>query len=152
VIVIGVGNALRGDDAAGLEVVKRISAEPGLECRAHGGEAIELLDIWRGAAAVVLVDTVRSGAPVGTIHRIDASTRAVPVTLRRTSSHTIGVGEAIELARVLRGLPELVIVYGVEGARFGAGDELSAEVAGAIGPLADAVLQEARLMLSRRRT
>jgi hydrogenase maturation protease len=152
VMVIGIGNALRGDDAAGLEVVARIGDEPGFGLRAHGGEPLELLEMWEGVDAVVIVDTIRSGAGIGTIHRIDASVEQVPLTLRRASSHTIGLGEAIELGRTLGRLPERVIVYGVEGARFGAGDELSGEVALAIEPLADEVLREARSLLSRRPT
>jgi hydrogenase maturation protease len=152
VMVIGVGNALRGDDAAGLQVVARIGDEPGIGRRGHGGEPIELLDMWEGVDAVVIVDTIRSGAAVGTIHRIDASAERVPLTLRRASSHTIGLGEAIELARTLGRLPERVIVYGVEGARFAAGDELSEELAPAIDSLVDEVLREARSLLSRRLT
>jgi hydrogenase maturation protease len=155
-MIVAVGNALRGDDAAGLEVVEAISEllgrthdQPGLDCASHDGEALELLGIWRDAASVVLVDTVRSGAPVGTIHRVDASAEPLPLTVQRTSSHAIGIGETIELARTLGALPEAVIVYGVEGARFGAGEELSPDVATAIGPLADAVLREARSMLAR---
>jgi hydrogenase maturation protease len=146
-VVIGVGNALRGDDAAGLEVASRLSATPGIAVVSHDGEAIDLLERWRGARAAVLVDAVRSGAPAGTVHRIDAGAGPLPLTLRRASSHTIGLGEAIELARTLGALPERVIVYGVEGARFGAGEGLSDAVAGAIEPLADAVSREARALL-----
>jgi hydrogenase maturation protease len=145
--VIGVGNALRGDDAAGLEVAARLSAAPGIAVVSHDGEAIDLLERWRGARAVVLVDAVRSGAPAGTVHRIDAAVGPLPVTLRRASSHTIGLGEAIELARTLGTLPERVIVYGVEGVRFGAGEGLSEAVTGAIEPLAEAVAGEARSLL-----
>ncbi len=144
VLVIGIGNALRGDDAAGLEVVRRVSDEPRIACAAHDGEAIELLERWRDARAVVLVDTVRSGAPAGTVHRLDASTEPLPARLRRASSHTIGIGEAIELARTLGRLPERVIVYGVEGARFAAGAQLSPEVARVIDAVAESVAREAR--------
>jgi hydrogenase maturation protease len=151
IVVIGVGNALRGDDAAGLEVAARLGHEPvigpGIAVVRHDGEAIDVLERWRGARGVVLVDTVRSGAPAGTVHRIDASAEPLPLTRRRASSHTIGLGEAIELARTLGELPERVIVYGVEGVRFGAGDGLSEAVAGAIEPLADAVCREARSLI-----
>ena len=112
----------------------------------HEGEAVDLLELWRGFDAVVLVDTVRSGAAAGTIHRIDASTEPLPSPLRRASSHTIGIGEAIELARTLGGLPARVVVYGVEGERFETGAEISEAVAGAIEALARAVLEEARVM------
>ncbi len=145
VVVIGIGNELRGDDAAGLIVARRLAARPppeGVRVLAHDGEAIELLELWDGAEAAVLVDTVRSGAPAGAIHRIDASGMAVPAVLRRASSHTIGVAEAIELARVLERLPATVLVYGIEGDRFAAGAELSSQVAGALDELAESVALE----------
>ena len=148
--MIGLGNALRGDDAAGLEVAARLSEEPGIAVQAHDGEALDLLERWRGAGAIVLVDAVRSGAAAGTIHRIDASAEPVPQTLRRASSHTIGIAEAIELARTLGELPERVIVYGVEGARFDAGAGLSAAVAGALESLTEAVISEARSLVRVR--
>jgi hydrogenase maturation protease len=137
-LVIGLGSRLRGDDAAGLEVARRLGAP----ARAYEGEAIGLLDLWEGATAVVLVDTVRSGARPGTIHRIDTSSEPMPTRFRRTSSHAIGVAEAIELARTLGKLPPRVVVYGVEGARFQAGAGLSAEVAAVLDELAGAVRSE----------
>jgi hydrogenase maturation protease len=146
VVVIGIGNDLRGDDAAGLAVARRIAAHPhpqGVRVEAHDGEAIGLLEVWEGADAVLLVDTVRSGAPAGSIHRIDASRTAIPATLRRASSHTIDASEVIELARVLDRLPGTVVVYGIEGERFAAGAELSSAVSGVLDQLADELTREA---------
>jgi hydrogenase maturation protease len=144
VLVVGLGNALRGDDAAGLEAVRRLAEEPGVVSRTHEGEAVGLLEQWDGFDAVVIVDTVRSGARAGTIHRIDASTEPVPSPLRRASSHTIGVGEVIELGRRLGRLPARVVVYGVEGSHFEAGSEMSEPVAAALDDLLQAVRAEAR--------
>jgi hydrogenase maturation protease len=146
VVVIGIGNDLRGDDAAGLIVARGLVERPppkGVQIHAHDGEAIGLLELWEGADAAVIVDTVRSGAAPATVHRIDASSAAIPAALSRTSSHTIDVAEVIELARTLKRLPATVIVYGIEGSRFSAGDELSSNVAGALGELAQTVQREA---------
>jgi hydrogenase maturation protease len=147
VLVIGVGNALRRDDAAGLAIVRRVRARAEASEIAtclHEGEALALLDIWEGADAVVLVDAIRSGAAPGTIHRVDATSAPIPVALRGSSStHAVGVGEAIELARALGRLPRTVLLIGVEGHRFEAGDRLSEEVEAMVGELADAVLAEA---------
>ncbi len=146
VVVIGIGNELRGDDAAGLIVARRLAEQPttdGVRIREHDGEAIDLLELWEGADAVVLVDTVRSGSAPATVHRIDASDAAIPAALARTSSHTIDAAGVIELARTLGRLPRTVIVYGIEGSRFTAGDELASEVAGALDALAEAVRREA---------
>ncbi|MFI5005621.1 MAG: hydrogenase maturation protease [Solirubrobacterales bacterium] len=147
VVVIGVGNALRGDDAAGLHVARRLRADPrsaGIEVRELEGEALALLDIWEGADAAVIVDAVSSGAPPGTIHRMEAEAEPLPSTLRgSTSTHALGLREAIELARALHRLPAHVVIYGVEGRDFEAGTELSTEVEAVLGELAGVVLDGA---------
>lgn len=152
VVVIGVGNRLRGDDGAGLEVAGRLGDLAGngeIEVHAHEGEGIGLLELWDGAGAVVLADCMRSGAAPGTRRRIDVSSQPASVPLRGTSSHATGVAEAIELARALGTLPGTVIVYGVEGASFATGSGLSEAVAEAIGATSDAVRREALGLLAR---
>jgi len=147
VLVIGVGNDLRHDDAAGLEVARCVRARAGaagVGVREQEGETLGLLEQWGGTGAVVLVDAIRSGAPAGAIRRIDLSDAPLPADLSSSSStHAVGIGEAIELARVLGRLPRTVVLYGIEGARFDAGAGLSPEVSSAIDALAEAVLGEA---------
>jgi len=103
--------------------------------REFDGEAIGLLELWEDADNVVIVDAVRSGAAAGTVHRFDASAAPVPAAFSHSSSHTIGVGDAIELARGLGRLPRRVLIFGVEGVRFDAGATLSPEVAGVLDDL-----------------
>jgi hydrogenase maturation protease len=140
--VIGVGNAYRGDDAAGLVVARRLR-ERGLEAIEQEGEPVALIDVFAARDAVVLVDAVQSGAPPGTVHRFDVSDGPLPRELRgSTSTHAVGLGEAIELARALGRLPPRVVVYGVEGARFATGVGLSYEVEAALAPLVEAISGE----------
>ncbi len=118
----------------------------------YEGEPLGLLELWDGARAVVLVDAIHSGAAPGTIHRVDASCEPIPALLRGSSStHALGVGEAIELARALDRLPERVVVYGVEGVCFGAGSGLSGEVDAVTDALAEAVLREAADLVAPQR-
>lgn len=141
--MIGVGNALRGDDGAGLEVARRLRGEPGIEVLIHEGEGWDLLELWSGAGTVVLIDTVRSGAAPGTIVRFDAGSRPLPGTLWRRAGHAVGVAEAIELARTLGRLPGRLVVLGVEGEQFETGGPVSPAVQAAIEPLLTAVRSEA---------
>jgi hydrogenase maturation protease len=127
-----------------VAVAERLRDEPGLEVVVVEQEPTRLLDAWAGADLAVVVDAVSSGAEVGTVHRYDASDRPVPASVFRGSTHALGVGEAIELARALGGLPPRVIVYGVEGEMFAAGETLSGAVADAIEPLVLAIAAEAR--------
>ncbi len=151
VLVIGVGTASRGDDAAGLAVAQLVrarlttpgpAAESGVAVRECAGDAAPLLDLWRTADAVVLVDAVRSGAPPGTLHRLEAHTGPLPAGFRPASTHALGVAEAVELARRLRTLPQSLVIHGIEAASFAIGEGLSPPVAAAVEEAAERVLDE----------
>jgi hydrogenase maturation protease len=142
--IIGIGNDYRRDDAAGLEVVRRLKelgAEPAALAE-HAGESVGLLEAWTGAAAVILVDAVSSGAPPGTLHRLEAGRDPLPARYFRGSTHAFSPADAVELGRALGRLPPRVIVYGIEGREFDAGAGLSQEVARAVGEAAEQILRE----------
>jgi len=150
---IGVGNPFRSDDGAGLAVARRLRKEipPGVTASEETGDGAELLEAWSGAQAVVLVDAVQSGAPPGTIHRLDARAEKLPAWFSHCSTHAFGVAEAIELGRTIGELPAQLVVYGIEGLDFSAGTELSPEVAEAVAPAAKLILEELRRLPSAQR-
>jgi hydrogenase maturation protease len=129
-LIIGVGNAYRRDDAAGLVAARRLrdAARGAATVLDATGEGAALLDAWTGTGTVVLIDAVSSGAPAGSVLRIDARAEPIAQELFRYSSHAFAVPEAIALARVLGRLPARLIVFGIEGACFDAGEGLSPEV------------------------
>jgi hydrogenase maturation protease len=142
-VVVGVGNAYRRDDGVGLAVAERLRVRGAIEVVTCEQEPSRLLDAWSGADAALVVDAVSSGADAGTVHRFDASERALPSRVFRGSTHALGVAEVIEIARALGRLPRRVLVYGVEGSDFAAGDGLSPAVAATVEPLAAELLAEA---------
>jgi hydrogenase maturation protease len=131
--VIGLGNAFRGDDAAGLEVARRLDA------RAFEGEPVSLVEEWRDVDRLILVDAMRSGAGAGAIRVVAAHDEPLPAELQRPSTHLMGVGEAVELARTLGRLPQETYVYAIEGERFDAGTGLSPAVAAAVERVAELI-------------
>lgn len=144
-MVIGVGNSWRGDDAAGLEVVRRLrrpAPPPEVTVVEQEGEPASLLDAWTGADRVLVVDGVSSGSRPGTLHRFEASDGPLPAQLFRSSTHALGVAEAIELARELDRLPSGLTVYGVEGENFGPGEGLTPEVEAAVERLVSELCDE----------
>ncbi len=145
-LVIGVGNAYRGDDAVGLVVAQALRAVdlPDTVIRQESGEATALMEAWAEAETVILVDAVCSGARPGTIHRLEAHAQAIPARFFHTSTHAFGVAEAIELARALGRLPRRLIVYGVEGQDFAAGAGLSPAVERVLPTVVERVVQEIR--------
>ena len=139
VLVIGVGNAYRSDDALGLIAARQIAARrpggvPNVRVVEASGDGTQLIEAWRDADVVIVIDAVHGerGAPAGTLHRFDAHEESLPAHLFHYSTHAFGVAEAIGLARALKRLPPQLIVYGIEGQVFEAGVGLSAEVARAV--------------------
>jgi hydrogenase maturation protease len=145
VLIIGIGNPYRGDDAAGVVAARRLK-DAGLDSATvmeHSGEGASLMEAWKGRATVILIDAVSSGSPPGTIHRLDAINNPLPAQLFQSSTHAFSLPQAIEMARALDDLPPRLIVFGIEGHNFQAGGELSPEVSGALPELARRVLEEA---------
>jgi hydrogenase maturation protease len=129
-LIIGVGNNYRNDDAVGLIVARRLRAQlpNDVEISEQSGEGTILIETWKNAALVILIDAVYSGAAAGTVFRFAAHQQSIPTKFFYYSTHAFSVAEAVELARALNQLPETLIVYGIEGKNFAAGAELSPEV------------------------
>jgi hydrogenase maturation protease len=133
-VVIGVGNSFRRDDGVGIAAARRLrpKAPPAIVIKECGGEATALIDAWQGADIAVVVDAVFADEPPGSVLRFDALACPPPRELFQFSSHTLGVVEAIELARAIDKLPPRLIVYGVVGREFSAGEGLTTRVEAAV--------------------
>lgn len=129
-LVIGVGNEFRGDDAAGLLVARKLGCQnlPGATVIEQSGEGVDLITAWEGYPQVFLIDAVQSGAKPGTIHRFDAHENVLPPDFFHFSIHAFGIAEAIEVARSLGELPPYLIVFGIEGDNFNIGSQVSYDV------------------------
>lgn len=127
-VIIGIGNMYRGDDAIGLLAADELQ-NSGIEVIKASGDATELMEIWEGYDKAILIDACPYMGEVGKIHRVNANEDEEVLTESiRSSSHNFGIAEAIEFSRLLRSLPEEVIIYAVEGKDFNQGDNISDEV------------------------
>jgi len=144
IVVVGVGNALRGDDAAGLAVADHVRAHApaGLSVRVCEEEPTRLLDALGDADVAYVVDAMSTGAPGGTVHRFDASDEPIPSRELRSSTHALGIGETLELARALGRLPRRTVVLGIEGTDFGTGNALTPAASQGVERAAGIVLEE----------
>ncbi|WP_169982540.1 MULTISPECIES: hydrogenase maturation protease [unclassified Microbispora] len=130
-VVVGLGSDLRGDDAAGLEVARRLrgTLPPSVAVVESCGDPAALVEAWSGAALAIVVDAVSSGAPPGTVHM------PVPMPLRSRSlagSHGLGPADAVELGRALGRLPGELVVVGIEGGDFTPGAPMTPPVLAAV--------------------
>jgi len=149
IAVVGVGNEFRRDDGVGWAVVARLRERAerrplpaGTVLATCDGDPGRLMGLWEDAGLAVVVDAAHAhpGHP-GRVHRLElGSGRLAPP--QTTSSHGLGLGEAVELARVLGRLPPRLVVYAVEGAESSLGTGFSPAVAAAVEPLADSVEDE----------
>jgi hydrogenase maturation protease len=142
-LVIGVGNTYRSDDAAGLLVARLLREHLSeVAIQETSGEGATLIEQWQKAGQVWLIDAVASGAAPGSIHRMEAHEQPIPAALFHGSTHDFGVAQAIEMARVLGTLPPRLVLYGIEGRCFDFGTTLSPEVEQAAHEVAWRVRQE----------
>jgi hydrogenase maturation protease len=150
VVVIGLGNLLRGDDAVGVRVIESLreardrdpQALPSQTLLVDGGTlGLDLLGTMRDARAVVLVDATRSDGPPGAVSilRGDAVAGA---TGTRGDADPGAVGELLAIARMLGWLPADVSLVGIEVADIDAGVGMSPAVADALPVALDAVRAE----------
>ncbi|MEX2557743.1 MAG: hydrogenase maturation protease [Actinomycetota bacterium] len=147
VVVIGVGNPFRGDDGAGIEAARLLRGRlpNGVEVMEQDGEPAGLLDAWHDVRIAYVIDAVRADGLVGEIYRVQIDRTAgttLPASPRRDSSHALGLGDAVELARILDRLPGRLVLLGIAGAHFEAGDALSTRVHAAVEQLVETLVEE----------
>ncbi|MBX6381517.1 MAG: hydrogenase maturation protease [Microbispora sp.] len=144
-VVIGIGSDARGDDAAGLEVVRLLhgTLPPPVLLTESSGDPMHLITAWDGARMAIVIDAVCSGAEPGTV-----TTRRGPASLppagRRRSSHALGLADAIALGEALGRLPAELVFFGIEGGDFGLDSPITPPVRAAIRRTAEAVRRALR--------
>ncbi len=119
VVIIGIGNTLCGDDGAGIAVVHRLKGRFTSEVKLieESGDGLLLLEAWRDASSVFVIDAMSSGGAPGTIRIVDAHKDHVPSKFFLCSTHTFGLMQAIDLARILDQLPAEFLLFGIEAER-----------------------------------
>jgi len=141
VVVIAVGNEMRGDDAAGIRAAGLLEARlpAGVELARTRGDATELMALWRGRALAVVVDAVDGGGAPGAVLEIDALADGLPPGLASASTHDFGLAQGLVLSRLMDALPQRLVVIGIVGERYAIGDEISPAVDRALKEAADRV-------------
>lgn len=144
VAIVGIGNRWRGDDGVGLVVAERLRGRvsSGVELYEQDGDATALTDAAESADALLIIDSTSTGADPGTVTRFDVSERELHERPFRSSTHVIGLGESLELARALGRLPLRVVVIGIEGGDFSVGEGLSPAVEKAISGVVETIEAE----------
>ncbi len=156
VTVIGVGQALRGDDAAGIEAVRRweqvyseTAARPEVHIQYSELPGLALLDLLEGFDAAVIVDAVEGMSHPGRVHQL-GSDQLESFTTGAKSAHGWGVAETLKLGQQLGILNSQLRIrlVGVEAVQTGMGMPLSNAVEKALPAACHAIEAEVRQALS----
>jgi hydrogenase maturation protease len=153
VLVVGVGNPDRGDDAVGLEVAARLRGRmpSGVRIFERSGDMLALIEDWEDLSNVLVVDAAALNGLPGRIHRLDLTNQPLPIGFARASTHAFGVAEAVELGRSLGRFPRRLVIYLIEGEHFETGGSLTPAVAKAVDMVADSILAEIAAITAVRR-
>ena len=132
-LVIGCGNLLRGDDAAGPVLVRRLGERglpDGVQCSDAGTGGIDVAFGMRGVPHVVLVDACRSGSEPGTLFELPGAEVEQLPPLTGINLHAFRWDHALAFAHWLlkEDYPAKVTVLLVEGEQFEPGTPLSPAV------------------------
>ena len=125
-VVIGLGNTLCGDDGAGGAVIDLLP--PDIPTRV-AGDGLDLIDLWSGYDHAIVVDAMVSGREPGTV-RVFNGFQLPPG--RFLNSHSMGLPEAISLARLVGQAPVRLDIVGIEARSLGAFEPMSPQVTAAL--------------------
>jgi hydrogenase maturation protease len=133
-LVLGVGNALLTDDAAGLVMLEELARDAGnddaVEYVDGGTQGLALMGWLSGRKALVLLDAVSLGSAPGTLHVLRFP--FVHPMPRATTAHEGSGAELLRFAALLGELPEQAWIIGIEAGSVRTGIGLSAAVTAAI--------------------
>ena len=144
IVVAGLGNSYRGDDAVG-PLVAQLLMEGSCGVRDVGplAEPLDLLGRFDHADLAIVIDAVRSGAPIGTVRVLDVDlVHSSDDALGEpgvTSTHGIGLVGVLRLAHAVEGAPRRLVLVAVEGDVFELGAAMSEAVKAAVPEALQAV-------------
>jgi len=145
VLVLGLGNAICGDDGAGIAAVHQLLREwelpEGVLAVDGGTLGLSLLPLVDSADQVILIDAIRADGPVGSMVRIDGD-EVAPAVYERLSVHQIGVADLLNGATLLDRYPTRVVLIGVVPATTDLGLGCTDAVAARIPQLVAEVVEE----------
>ncbi|HAT7907683.1 TPA: hydrogenase maturation protease [Legionella pneumophila] len=117
--ILGIGSHF-GDDQVGCLLADCLKTELSkdqyisklVSIESHDRPGLRLIELMNPAKVVFLIDAVKSGCAIGTIHRL--KNKEIYAFQNRLSTHEMGVAQALQLGHSLNALPEHIILYGIE--------------------------------------
>ncbi|MEM8678706.1 MAG: hydrogenase maturation protease [Planctomycetota bacterium] len=136
-LIIGCGNILRGDDAAGPVCIRRLwdhGVPENVRCADGGTGGMDVAFQMRGVPHVTLIDACNTGSESGTIFEVPGSEVEQLPPLSGINMHAFRWDHALAFGRWLLkdDYPEDILVYLIEGREYAVGAPLTDVVSEAI--------------------
>ena len=151
VLVLGVGNLLRGDEGIGIHVVETMASmelPAGVEVLDGGTAGLDLVDDISGRELVVIVDAIQSDQPSGSIVRLRGSQSLLDHA--GMSMHDAGVASALAACKFTGDVPTKVVMIGIVPESLGWTTCLSPRLQSGLQHIVDIVLGELTRHLGQR--
>lgn len=145
-VVLGIGNTILTDEAAGVRAAEAFAAAwrlpPNVQVIDGGTSGMEMLEDLSDLDLLVVLDVVKTPAAApGTLVRIAGAD--IPVFFRRKlSPHQIGLPDVLASLELLDALPKEIVVLGVEPVSLELGMEMTETVARCVPRLAEMAAHE----------
>lgn len=155
ILVAGIGNIFFGDDAFGVEVVRRLSKQSlpaGVTAVDFGIRGFDLAcAIVAGYDVVIFVDAVSAGAEPGALRvlepDVDALAAAGPEPI--VEGHGLNPARVLQYVRALGGPVPKICLVGCEPASFGSEELPQMTLSPAVSKAADEALPLVRALLQQ---
>jgi hydrogenase maturation protease len=145
-LIGGIGNVLLGDDGVGPYVLRLLDSQYAFSENVKlvdlGTPALDLTHQIVGLDAVILVDSVASDDPAGTIALYRKADIVREVREDRLDPHSPALSECLLTAEMLGASPTNVLLVGIVGETFEPGSPLSAPVQRSVAQAIEAILAE----------
>ncbi len=148
-LILGLGNVICGDDGLGVVAAERLRRDvqlpEGVEVLDGGTLGLALLAHVTGADDLILLDAIATGAPPGTLVRLDGDDVG-PAVRERLSVHQIGVADLLDALHLLDEVPRRLVLLGLVPETLELAIERSPAVESRIDDLVTAAFLEARAL------
>ena len=145
-IVVGVGNRFRRDDGVGLRLLNVLEEDfaiEGVDFRESSGELTELHEIFSSYESVILIDALHDEVrPAGELVRLEGPQITKLVAGTSSSTHGLGVAQALQMTEALGTGPKRIVLYGIVGKDFDFGPDLSSDLEKSLPRIAESIRQE----------
>ena len=144
-LVLGLGNALRGDDGVGpavIEWLERQDLPPDVEAIDGGTAGLDIVSTLMGHERVIIVDAANIDRAPGEWVRCTPGVARLKDNDATLSLHSAGLAEALALGAALNVLPHTIIIFGVQPLNLDWSPQMSDEVRAAVIEVGQAILRE----------